>query len=274
MLDHWLRDTTINQAIVFASTQIECDGLANDLQQEGFSAVALHGALSQGLRNRRLMALRQGQVQILFATDVAARGIDVPTVTHVFNFGLPMKAEDYTHRIGRTGRAGRDGLAVTFAEFRDRRKIMDIEFHSQHQFKGETVPGMEPQQRFPDSRPGGNFGGRDSRGGGNDSFSRDRKFGGGGRPGGFAQPEGRSYERKGGFNDRFSGSRHDAPAPRGDFGAPRGDFGAPRGDFGAPRGDFGARKPSFGKPMGVKHGNGGKVFVPRDSQKRPARPAR
>jgi superfamily II DNA/RNA helicase len=130
LLDHWLRDTTINQAIVFASTQMECDGLANDLQQEGFSAVALHGALSQGLRNRRLMALRAGQVQILVATDVAARGIDVPTITHVFNFGLPMKAEDYTHRIGRTGRAGRDGLAVTFAEFRDRRKIYDIEAYT------------------------------------------------------------------------------------------------------------------------------------------------
>ena len=296
LLDHWLRDTTINQAIVFASTQIECDGLANDLQQEGFSAVALHGALSQGLRNRRLMALRQGQVQILVATDVAARGIDVPTVTHVFNFGLPMKAEDYTHRIGRTGRAGRDGLAVTFAEFRDRRKIMDIEFHSHHQFKGETVPGMEPQQRFPDSRPSSNFAGRDSRGGGNDSFSRDRKFGGGGgggRTGGFAanrgnfadrnvggprdagsggyqnhgggggfgQPDGRSggapegfsYERKGGFNDRFAGARNDGAAPRG---------------------DFGARKPAFGKPMGVKPGNGGKVFVPRDAQKRPAKTAR
>ena len=121
MLDHWLRDASIDQAIVFASTQIECDGLATDLQQDGFSAVALHGALSQGLRNRRLMALRNGQVQILVATDVAARGIDVPTITHVFNFGLPMKSEDYTHRIGRTGRAGRDGLAVTFAEARDRR---------------------------------------------------------------------------------------------------------------------------------------------------------
>jgi len=301
LLDHWLRDTTINQAIVFASTQIECDGLANDLQQEGFSAVALHGALSQGLRNRRLMALRQGQVQILVATDVAARGIDVPTVTHVFNFGLPMKAEDYTHRIGRTGRAGRDGIAVTFAEFRDRRKIMDIEFHSHQQFKAETVPGMEPQQRFPDSRPN-SFGGGGR--GGNDGHSRGGNFGGGGggggRSGGFnanrggfndrnagggfgGQPEGRSYERKGGFNDRFAGARNDAPAPRGDFGAPRGDFGgrndggAPRGDFGgrndggAPRGDFGARKPAFGKPSFAKPGNGGKVFVPRDAQKRPAR---
>jgi superfamily II DNA/RNA helicase len=289
LLDHWLRDTTINQALVFASTQIECDGLANDLQQEGFSAVALHGALSQGLRNRRLMALRQGQVQILVATDVAARGIDVPTITHVFNFGLPMKAEDYTHRIGRTGRAGRDGIAVTFAEFRDRRKIFDIEAFTRQQFKAETVPGLEPQQRFPDARPNSNFGGRDSRGS-NDFHSRDRKFGAG-RPSGFAANrggfadkntaghndsgansyqnnsgggfpqrdergfgarEGFSYERKGGFNDRFAGARNDGPAPRG---------------------DFGPRKPSFGKPMGVRPGNGGKVFVPRDAKKRSTRSA-
>ncbi len=148
LLDHWLRDKSIDQAIVFASTQIECDGLAEDLQQEGFDAVALHGALSQGLRNRRLMALRRGQVQILVATDVAARGIDVPTITHVFNFGLPMKSEDYTHRIGRTGRAGRDGLAITFAEFRDRRKIGDIEHYSKQRFNAEVIPGLEPKQRF------------------------------------------------------------------------------------------------------------------------------
>lgn len=155
MLDHWLRDSSINQAIVFASTQIECDGLAHDLQQDGFDAVALHGALSQGLRNRRLMALRQGRVQILVATDVAARGLDVPTITHVFNFGLPMKPEDYTHRIGRTGRAGRDGLAVTFAEFRDRRRLSDIEAFTRQAFKVEVIPGMEPRQRMPAQRPAG-----------------------------------------------------------------------------------------------------------------------
>ena len=292
LLDHWLRDAGINQAIVFASTQIECDGLANDLQQDGFDAVALHGALSQGLRNRRLMALRQGQVQILVATDVAARGIDVPTITHVFNFGLPMKAEDYTHRIGRTGRAGRDGLAITFAEFRDRRKIFDIEAYSRQPIKAEVIPGLEPKQRMPESRPGSSFGGRNTRGPSNDNFSRDRKFGGGGdRPafgaprgnaGGFggdrpafadrntrgpyqprdAAPEGRSYERKGGFNDRFAGEgrREGAAAPRADF---------------APRGDFAARKPAFGaKPSFAKPGNGGKVFVPRDVAKRAAKLAR
>ena len=302
LLDHWLRDTTLNQAIVFASTQVECDGLANDLQQDGFSAVALHGALSQGLRNRRLMALRQGQVQFLVATDVAARGIDVPTITHVFNFGLPMKAEDYTHRIGRTGRAGRDGLAITFAEMRDRRKIFDIEAYSRQPIKAETIPGLEPQQRAPESRP--SFGGRGNGGGFGD---RDRKFSNGPREGGFgsgggaprggfgdksrdfggASREGFSYERKGGFNDRFAGGRGEGQAPRGDFNAPRGDFGAPRGDFNAPRGDFGAPrgdfaprrptlgKPAFGgKPSGfAKPGNGGKVFVPRDAKKRPARNA-
>ena len=287
LLDHWLRDTTIDQAIVFASTQIECDGLANDLQQDGFSAVALHGALSQGLRNRRLMALRQGQVQILVATDVAARGIDVPTITHVFNFGLPMKAEDYTHRIGRTGRAGRDGLAVTFAEFRDRRKIFDIEHYSHQHFKAETVPGLEPTQRFPASAPvkfgRSGFGDRGPR----ETPSRDRKFGGGfggdrhvrggprqigatgfGHEGGFGQREERSYDRRSGFNEGFGGGRNEGFAPRRDGFPPRHEGAAPRHEGFAPRGgDFVARKPSFAKPGG----QGGKPFTPRgDAPKRAA----
>ncbi|MEO7640172.1 MAG: DEAD/DEAH box helicase, partial [Ramlibacter sp.] len=287
LLDHWLRDTTINQAIVFASTQIECDGLAGDLQQAGFDAVALHGALNQGLRNRRLMALRNGQVQILVATDVAARGLDVPTITHVFNYGLPMKAEDYTHRIGRTGRAGRDGLAVTFAEMRDRRKIFDIEAYTRQPFKADVIAGLEPQQRAPMGRPGGDFGGR-----GRDNGPRDRKFASapprsGGFNTGFADRNARgprqaapgnfnnsgdfggqgndrgqdgrnggardgfSYERKGGFNDRFAGARNEGFAPRG---------------------DFADRKPAFAKPP-ARPGNGGKVFVPRDAKKRAYRPA-
>jgi len=303
LLDHWLRDASINQAIVFASTQIECDGLANDLQQDGFSAVALHGALSQAVRNRRLMALRQGQVQILVATDVAARGIDVPTITHVFNFGLPMKAEDYTHRIGRTGRAGRDGLAITFAEFRDRRKIFDIEAYSRQPIKAETIPGLEPQQRMPESRP--SFAGR----GGRDSSGPARGFGGPRKPAGGprdfnGRSEGPSYARKGGFNDRFAGdardnrdprfAQDDAPrAPRADFrpAAPRPDVRpdsrpefrpdtrptGPRADVrpafadrkpGAARPTLG--KPTFGKPGGFPKsaGAGGKVFVPRDAKKR------
>lgn len=267
LLDHWLRDTSINQAIVFASTQVECDGLANDLQQDGFSAVALHGALSQGLRNRRLMALRSGQVQILVATDVAARGIDVPTITHVFNFGLPMKAEDYTHRIGRTGRAGRDGLAITFAEFRDRRKIFDIESYSRQSIKSEVIPGLEPTQRAPQA-PRGGFGGDRARPSSSydnrNNPSRDRKFGGpsrGGFGGGFADRNERGNRpvRSGG-DDRF------ASAPRRDsegYGRRLGFGDAP---VGAPR------KPSFGKPVGSAPG--ARAFVPHDARKRPARPAR
>jgi superfamily II DNA/RNA helicase len=295
LLDHWLRDASINQAIVFASTQIECDGLANDLQQDGFDAVALHGALSQGLRNRRLMALRQGHVQVLVATDVAARGIDVPTITHVFNFGLPMKAEDYTHRIGRTGRAGRDGLAVTFAEFRDRRKIFDIEAYTRQPIKTEVVPGMEPQQRMPSARPSG-FGERGNRGR-SEGFGRDRKFGGS-RSGGFAAPRGESFGHRGGFNDpgpqgpRVVGGwaqENDRFAPRDARPAGRealadaGKRGFPdrfAGKHNAPtnRGAFSDRpakpafgKPAFGKPAFAKGAGSGKVFVPRDAQKRPAR---
>ena len=195
LLDHWLREPSIEQAIVFASTQIECDALAQDLQQAGFAAVALHGALSQALRNRRLMALRNGQVQILVATDVAARGIDVPSITHVFNYGLPMKSEDYVHRIGRTGRAGRDGLAVTLAEFRDQRKIQGIEAYTRQPLQTEVIPGLEPTQRLQPARK-----------------PQDRR--GGGR--------GRSDQRSNqGWGSGWGQERH---------GAARGDSGKPRGD--------------------------------------------
>jgi superfamily II DNA/RNA helicase len=229
LLDHWLRDATIDQAIVFASTQIECDSLAEELQQVGFSAVALHGALSQGLRNRRLMALRNGQVQILVATDVAARGIDVPTITHVFNYGLPLKAEDYTHRIGRTGRAGRKGLAVTMAEFRDRRKIGEIEAYSQQPIKTATIPGLEPKKpvyEFNDRRPGGR-----------------------GRP----APRGGD---RGGFGGGFRGQG------RGDFrgdsrGEGRGDFrGEGRGFGRAPHGAPGFEGRHAGAPRPAREGHG------------------
>nr|WP_235579239.1 DEAD/DEAH box helicase [Pseudorhodoferax sp. Leaf274] len=249
LLDHWLRDASIEQAIVFASTQIECDGLANDLQQAGFSAVALHGALSQGLRNRRLMALRQGQVQILVATDVAARGIDVPAITHVFNFGLPMKAEDYTHRIGRTGRAGRDGLAVTFAEFRDRRRIQDIEHFTRQPFKAEVIPGMEPRERPPEPRKpafgrGGPRSGAEPRGRG------------------FGAPRGGQHERdRGGFGAWQGGDR-------GGFGSQARPSPAPGGRAQpAGRGD-GART------AGARPAGGGKVFVPFDAKRRPHKASR
>ncbi len=282
LLDHLLRDTTINQAIIFASTQIECDGLANDLQQEGFSAVALHGALSQGLRNRRLMALRQGQVQFLVATDVAARGIDVPTITHVFNFGLPMKSEDYTHRIGRTGRAGRQGLAVTLAEFRDKRKIYDIEAYTRQQFIAEVIPGMEPTQRLEqrgggrdyDRKGGGKFGSGGRGFGGN-------KFGGRSEGQGYGRFEPRFDDRRPAGNrfegrpdNRFDDRRGNNFEPR--QGAPRGNFGeghgAPRGHFGAPR-HFDDRAPRSFEDRAPARGPRAPFEAGRTPFDKPARPA-
>ena len=262
LLDHLLRDTTINQAIVFASTQIECDGLANDLQQDGFSAVALHGALSQGLRNRRLMALRQGQVQFLVATDVAARGIDVPTITHVFNFGLPMKSEDYTHRIGRTGRAGRDGLAVTLAEFRDKRKIYDIEAFTRQPIAAEVIPGLEPTQRVergrdfaprkgagkfdaPRRNHGGGFGGKGGGGFGGGQH-------GGGQHGGGSNFGGRSEGNFGGRSEGgFGGDNRFAAAPARSF-----DDRPARG----PRPVFEGDRSPFDKKAARPKSGGGKPF--------------
>ena len=277
LLDHLLRDTTINQAIIFASTQIECDGLANDLQQEGFSAVALHGALSQGLRNRRLMALRQGQVQFLVATDVAARGIDVPTITHVFNFGLPMKSEDYTHRIGRTGRAGRDGLAVTLAEFRDKRKIFDIEAYTRQQFTAEVIPGMEPTQRLEqrgggrdyDRKGGGKFGG----GGGRGGFGGGNKFGGRSEGQGYGRFEPRFDDRRpdNRQDNRFEGrSENRFDAPRGNSFEPR--QGAPRGNFGAPR-SFEERAPRSFDDRAPARGPRAPFEAGRTPFDKPGRPA-
>ena len=257
LLDHLLRDTTINQAIVFASTQIECDGLANDLQQDGFSAVALHGALSQGLRNRRLMALRQGQVQFLVATDVAARGIDVPTITHVFNFGLPMKSEDYTHRIGRTGRAGRDGLAVTLAEFRDKRKIYDIEAFTRQPFTAEIIPGLEPTQRvergrdFAPRKGAGKFDAPRRNHGGGFAGKGGGGFGGGHRDGG-SNFGGRSEGNFGGRSEGgFGGDNRFAAAPARSF-----DDRPARG----PRPVFEGDRSPFDKKAARPKSGGGKPF--------------
>ena len=296
LLDHWLRDATIDQAIVFASTQIECDSLAEELQQVGFSAVALHGALSQGLRTRRLMALRNGQVQILVATDVAARGIDVPTITHVFNYGLPLKAEDYTHRIGRTGRAGRKGLAVTMAEFRDRRKIGEIEAYSQQVIKTATIPGLEPKKQvyeFNDRRPagrGGNGRGAPPRGGNSRGGAGGGGWGGrseGGFGGNAGRPASRGdFQPRGEFRSEPRGdvrfeSRGDArPEGRGEFrggdrSEPRGDFrGESRGFAGReqrPQGGFGGeqRRESFGRPAGGERSFGDRpAFERRGNESR------
>ena len=156
LLDHLLRDVSIDQAIVFTATKRDADTITDRLNIAGFNAAALHGDMNQGARNRTLNALRRGQVRILVATDVAARGIDVPTITHVINYDLPKFAEDYVHRIGRTGRAGRNGLAVSLVNHAEQFNVKKIERFTRQAIPVDVVPGHEPTKRAPAARkPGG-----------------------------------------------------------------------------------------------------------------------
>ena len=149
LLEHLLTDREVDQAVVFTSTQRDADWLAERLAEMGHQVAALHGGMPQGRRNRVLQGLRSRQLRVLVATDVAARGIDVPTISHVINYGLPMKAEDYVHRIGRTGRAGRQGLAVTLAERRDLFMIKRIQQFTTQQIPVGQIAGLEPSQPEP-----------------------------------------------------------------------------------------------------------------------------
>jgi len=152
LLDHLLTDRNVDQALVFTSTQRDADRLADRLAEMGHRVASLHGGMPQGRRNRVLHGLRTRSLRVLVATDVAARGIDVPSISHVINYGLPMKAEDYVHRIGRTGRAGRAGLAVTLAERRDAAMIHHIQRFTTQRIPAATVAGLEPKRAEPRSQ--------------------------------------------------------------------------------------------------------------------------
>jgi superfamily II DNA/RNA helicase len=149
LLDHILTERDLEQALVFTSTQRDADWLADRLAEMGHAVASLHGGMPQGRRNRVLQGLRSKHLRVLVATDVAARGIDVPTISHVINYGLPMKAEDYVHRIGRTGRAGRNGIAVTLAERMDAGMIRRIQHFTTQNIPVTTVVGLEPRQAQP-----------------------------------------------------------------------------------------------------------------------------
>ncbi len=147
LLDHLLSDIDLSQALVFTATKAGAEDLAGRLEEQGHSVQALHGDMNQSARNRTMKALRDGRTRILVATDVAARGLDVPGISHVVNFDLPMQAEDYVHRIGRTGRAGREGRAFTFAHHRESGKVKGIERYTGNTIPVATLPGLEPKAR-------------------------------------------------------------------------------------------------------------------------------
>jgi ATP-dependent RNA helicase DeaD len=114
-------------ALVFCRTRIEVDELTAMLTGRGHKAEAIHGGMNQPQRDRVMQSFRSGQTELLVATDVAARGLDIPSVSHVVNYDLPMSPEGYVHRIGRTGRAGREGAAITVIEPREQRLLWNIE---------------------------------------------------------------------------------------------------------------------------------------------------
>ncbi len=122
-----LKNDAMSRVIVFARTKHGADRVTRDLVRDGFEAAVIHGNKSQNARQRALNGFRDGEVRILVATDIAARGIDVPNITHVVNFDLPDEAESYVHRIGRTGRNGADGIAITLCDPTESAKLRQVE---------------------------------------------------------------------------------------------------------------------------------------------------
>ncbi|MFJ3058302.1 DEAD/DEAH box helicase [Herbaspirillum sp. NPDC087042] len=259
LLDHLLRDASIDQAVIFTATKRDADTIADRLNIAGFAAAALHGDMHQGARNRTLNSLRRGQVRMLVATDVAARGIDVPAITHVFNYDLPKFAEDYVHRIGRTGRAGRKGVAISLVNHAEGMQVKRIERFTKQTIPVDVVEGFEPKKsaapRSP-RKPGGWRPG-DGRGNNGPRYGAGNREGGGHREGGYGgNREGGGYagnreggggyggNREGGYNreGRSFGGNKPSNGPRregGGGGGYKGNGGGFRAD--GPRRSYGDR---------------------------------
>jgi superfamily II DNA/RNA helicase len=156
LLQHIVSDNAMRQAIIFSATKRGADELAQELIASGHAAAVLHGDMNQSARNRTLMKVRKGKVRLLVATDVAARGLDVTSISHVINFDLPRLAEDYIHRIGRTGRAGSGGTAISFASPDEYLHLERIERYTGESVPRHVIPGLEPKASLP-SRPRHSF---------------------------------------------------------------------------------------------------------------------
>jgi ATP-dependent RNA helicase RhlE len=144
LLYHVLENAPVEHVLVFARTKHRADRITRKLGQRGFAATVMHSNRSQGQRQRALAAFKSGQYRILVATDIAARGIDVDGISHVINFDTPLQAEDYIHRIGRTGRAQSSGEAITFVSPEEVPYLRKIEQHTGKRLAREVYPGFEP----------------------------------------------------------------------------------------------------------------------------------
>lgn len=192
-----LNNPNIDQAVIFASTKMSTEKLANDLVEKGYKARYLHGDLPQGKRNRIVADVKAGKCQFLVATDVAARGIDIASISHVVNYDLPRQAEDYVHRIGRCGRAGRTGTAINLCSVDDRSQFFAINRYLGREMTVDVLAGLEPKRNFDEPERQKNKRQRGSRATGNKSYKK-------------------PYGAKDGNKERFGGNRFDKNSDRQD----------------------------------------------------------
>jgi ATP-dependent RNA helicase RhlE len=150
---HLLRENQWQQVLVFSKTKHGANRLTEQLQNEGFKALAIHGNKSQGARTKALAHFKTGEIDILVATDIAARGLDIEALPQVVNFDLPQVAEDYVHRIGRTGRAGREGEAFSLVSADEVDVLFEIERLIKKKLAREAISGFEPQHDLPLTAP-------------------------------------------------------------------------------------------------------------------------
>ncbi len=223
LLAHLIRQGDWHQVLVFMRTKHGCNRLTDYLNDQRITAMAIHGNKSQGARTKALADFKTGELQVLVATDIAARGIDIDMLPHVVNFELPNVPEDYVHRIGRTGRAGASGEAISLACLDEEIFLKDIERLIKHTIPREVIPGFEPatgERAEPIllGRMTIGVGGTKRHGGGG--------FGGGGGGGRGGRP--------GGGGGGGGGQRPRAPAAPGGRSAPRSE-GSGRGGPARPR---------------------------------------
>jgi ATP-dependent RNA helicase RhlE len=298
LLKKSLTDNPDGRAMVFLRTKHTAEKLSKHLEQVGFKVASIHGNKSQGQRERALKSFRDGEIRVLVATDVAARGIDIPGVTHVFNYDLPEVPDAYVHRIGRTARAGKDGIAIAFCAtdeaglLRDIEKLMGMEI--------ATISGTRPEGMSRPARGGNNnrgaAGPRAGRGGNGAGAGQGR-----GRPSGEGRGEGRPERRdrparkpffaaegaEGGDrparpaagrqqrprNDDFRGQRRGEDAPRAqvdnDLAVSTSDFRAPKKPAAAKTDARPARQDQR-KPANAGHAAHGAHEPARDRNARPA----
>ncbi len=154
LLQHLVESRNIKQAIIFSNTKLGTARLARHLVQAGLKADAIHGDKSQGERIAALDKFKSGEIELLIATDVAARGLDIQEMPCVINYDLPHAPEDYVHRIGRTGRAGAEGDAISFFAPDEERYLIDIEKLIKHKIERTTAQGFEPVASEPHQHAG------------------------------------------------------------------------------------------------------------------------